>query len=234
MPWRLRLPEFDFTVKYRPGLVHQVPDALSRVLTPYGNDDKSIEDEVPTYGDHEAVFVTTRRKAGNFTQDPPVTTERERNNRKRMARTPTVARRMNTRDTAELTDEERLLTDFQQNHTDHNTTNDDEAKEDVLDEDLDIFYMALAYQDDGRDPPMAEVSLRLTKDELLEAQSTDDFCQTVLSRQSQNLETHFFEGNDGLLRRRHPTDPEIVQIVLPAIQFENHFGLRYRGRGSYW
>ena len=56
--------------------------------------------------------------------------------------------------------------------------------------------------------------LRLTKDELLEAQSTDDFCQTVLSQQSRNLDTHFFEGDDGLLRRQHPTDPEIVQIVL--------------------
>ena len=122
---------------------------------------------------------------------------------------------MTGKDTTELTDEERLLTDFQQNHTDHNTTNDDEAIDDVFDEYLDIFDMALAYQDDGRDPSIADVPVRLTKDELLEAQSTDDFCQTVLSRKSRNLCTHFFEGNDGLLRRRHPTDSEIVQIVLP-------------------
>ena len=45
MRWRLRLSEFDFTVKYRPGLVHQVPDALSRVLTSDGNDKKPTEDE---------------------------------------------------------------------------------------------------------------------------------------------------------------------------------------------
>ena len=46
MSWRLRLFEFDFTVKYRPGLVHTVPDALFRVLTPEGNDYKPIDDEV--------------------------------------------------------------------------------------------------------------------------------------------------------------------------------------------
>ena len=122
---------------------------------------------------------------------------------------------LHTKDTAELTDEERLLTDFQQNHIDHNTTNDDEAIDDVVDEDLDIFDMALAYQDDGRVPSIADVPVRLKKDELLEAQSTDDFCRTVLSRQSRNLDTHFFEGNDGLLRRQHQTDLEIVRIVLP-------------------
>ena len=85
----------------------------------------------------------------------------------------------------------------------------------MLDEDLDIFDMALADKDDGRVPSIADVPVRVTKDELLEAQSTDDFCQTVLSRQSRNLYTHFFEGNDGLLRRQHPTDPEIVEILLP-------------------
>ena len=84
----------------------------------------------------------------------------------------------------------------------------------MLDEDLDIFDMALAYQDDGRVSSIADVPVRLTTDELLEALSTDDFCQTVPPRQSRNLYTHLFEGNDGLLRRQHPTDSEIVQIVL--------------------
>ena len=215
MRGRLRLSEFDFTVKYRPGLVHQVPDALSRVFTPDGNDDKPVDDEVPTYGDHESVFVTTIRKAANVRPNWLTSTARKRITRKRTARTGTDAGRMNMNGTAELTDEERLLTDFQQNHIDHNTTNDDEAIDDVLDEDLNIFDMALAYQDVERVPTIADVPVRLTKDELLEAQSTDDFCQTVLSRQSRNLDTHFFEGKDGLLRRQHQTDPEIFQIVLP-------------------
>ena len=212
---RLRLSEFDLTVKYRPGLVHQVPDAFSRILTPKGNDDEPIDDEVPAYGDHETVFETTRRKAAKVASHRPATTARKRITRKRTARTRTDAGRMNTKGTAELTDEERLLTDFQQNHMDHNTTKDDEAIDDVLDEELDIFDMALAYQDDGRVPSIADVPLRLKKDNLLEAQSAGDFCQTVLSRQSRNLDTHFFEGNDVLLRRQHPTESEFVQIVLP-------------------
>ena len=32
--WRLRLAEYDFTIQYRPGRVHQVPDALSRLISP--------------------------------------------------------------------------------------------------------------------------------------------------------------------------------------------------------
>ena len=170
MRWRLRLSQFEFTIKYSPGLVHQVPDALSRVLTPEGNDDKPIDDKVLTYSDHEAVFVTTRRKAASVTPNRPATTPRKRTTRKRTGRTPTDAGRMNTKGAADLTDEERLLTDFQKNHIAHNTTNDDEAIDDVLDEDLDIFDMALGYQDDVRDLLIAGVPVRLTKDDLLEAQ----------------------------------------------------------------
>ena len=215
MRWRLRLSEFDFTVKYRPGLVHQIPDALSRILTPEGNDDKAIDDEVPTYGDHKDVFVTTREKAAVVTPHRPATNAKKPMTRKRTARTPTDAMRLHTKDTAELTDEERLLTDFQQNHIDHNKKNDDEAIDDVLDEDLQIFDMALAYEDDGRVPSVADVPVRLAKDEQREAHSTEEFCQNVLSRQRRNLDPHFFEGNDGLLRRQHPTDSEIVEMLLP-------------------
>ena len=232
-PRRLRLADDDFRLdwphyaveitiftvrlhlKYHLGLVHEVPDALSRVLTPDGNEDKPIDDEVPTYGNQEAVFVTNRREVANSTSNQPATTARKRNTRKGTARTHTDTGRRNTNDTVGLTDEERLLSDFQQNHIDHNTTNVDEAIDDVLDKDIDIFEIFLAYQDDGRVPSIADVPVRLKKGELLEAQSTDDCCLTVLSRQSRNFDTHFFEGNDGLLRRKHPTDSEIVQIVLP-------------------
>ena len=47
MRWRLRLLEFEYEVVYRPGRVHQVPDALSRLKR--GEDDGSdIDDELPT------------------------------------------------------------------------------------------------------------------------------------------------------------------------------------------
>ena len=86
---------------------------------------------------------------------------------------------MKTKSTADLADEELLLTDFQLNHVNHNTKNDGEAIDDVMDKDLDIFEMALAYQDDGQDPLRADVPVRLPKEESLEIQSIDDFCQTV-------------------------------------------------------
>ena len=213
---RLRLSDFDFTVKYRPGLVHQVPDAFSRILTPEGNDDKPIEDEVPTYGDHEAVFVTTRRKAANVTPNLPATTTGKRITRKRTARTATDERRMNTKGTAQLTDEERLLIDFQQNHIDHNTTNDNEAIDDVQDDGVDIFDMLRAYQDDGRVPLIAEVPVRSTKDELLEAQSTDDFCQTVFSRQLRNLDTHFSKVTSAFCDENIRLTPRSSKLCYPT------------------
>ena len=60
MRWRLRLSEFGFTITYRPGRVRQVPHALSRLISPDGNDDNAVDDEVLTYGDHEHAIVTTR------------------------------------------------------------------------------------------------------------------------------------------------------------------------------
>ena len=48
-----------------PGRAHQVPDALSRLISPDGNDDKAVNDEVPTYGDHEHALVVTRQRAAN-------------------------------------------------------------------------------------------------------------------------------------------------------------------------
>jgi len=44
--WRLRLSEFDYSIVYRPGRVHQVPDALSRVPTK-GMDDSPLDDAIP-------------------------------------------------------------------------------------------------------------------------------------------------------------------------------------------
>ena len=88
--WRLRLAEYDFTIQYRPGRVHQVPDALSLIVSPRVADDPrpTVEgdDDIPTFDegttvrdvsndladhdctancDHEVehVFATTRGQA---------------------------------------------------------------------------------------------------------------------------------------------------------------------------
>ena len=62
MRWRLRLSEFDFTIEYRPGIVHRVPDALYHIISSQGNEDRPVDDEVPTSEDHEYVLVTTRSR----------------------------------------------------------------------------------------------------------------------------------------------------------------------------
>ena len=49
--------------------------------------------------------------------------------------------------------------------------------------------------------------------ELLEAQQTDADCQELSRRL--NSEPTFFEGSDGLLRRKHPSIPNLNQIVMP-------------------
>ena len=69
MRWRLRLSEFDFTIQYCPGIFHQVPGALSRIISPQRNDDLPVHDEAPTFEYHENVLVTTRirKRASNVT-----------------------------------------------------------------------------------------------------------------------------------------------------------------------
>ena len=93
---------------------------------------------------------------------------------------------------------------------------DDEVMDEVLDEALDVFDTGIA---DGTYEPVdvtpANVPTKITIEEILEAQKTDAFCQTVLARQSKRYDSAFFEGADGLLRRRHPREPDIEQVVLP-------------------
>ena len=183
MRWRLRLYEFDFEIQYRPGRVHQVPDALSRLITP-GSDPKPVDDEIPTFG-HNVLVSTranTRRSAANgaaaSTEEPSVGEPDPVN-------VPTYS-----------------------NH-------DDEVMDEVLDEALDVFDIGIVDQAYGPvDLTPADVPTKITIEEILEAQETDSFCQTVLARQLNRIDSAFFEGRDGLLRRRHPREPDIEQVFL--------------------
>ena len=49
MRWRLRLLEFDYEIVYRPGRVHQVPDALSRLIRAGEDEEEDIDEELPTF-----------------------------------------------------------------------------------------------------------------------------------------------------------------------------------------
>ena len=64
-------------------------------------------------------------------------------------------------------------------------------------------------------PPQDDLPAPLTIEKIAEEQRVDDFCQTVLARQSESRDSAFFEDHQGVLKRRHPFDPDIVQVVVP-------------------
>ena len=81
---------------------------------------------------------------------------------------------------------------------------------------VDLFDLDLAdAPHEPLDGNIADVPTKLTIPEILEAQRTDAFCQTVLSRQAVKLDTLFHEDDDGVLRRQHPRQSDVKQIVLP-------------------
>ena len=64
-------------------------------------------------------------------------------------------------------------------------------------------------------PSQDDLPAPLTIEEIAEEQRVDDFCQTVLARKSESKDSAFFEDYHGVLKRRHPFDPEVEQVVVP-------------------
>ena len=153
MRWGLRLSEFDFEIQYRPGRVHQVPDALSRLITP-GSDPKPVDDEIPTFGEHNVLVTTranTRRSAAN---GAAASTEEPSSGEPDPVNVPTYS------------------------------YHDEEVMDEVLDDALDVFDICIAHQAyEPIDVTPADVSTKITIEEILEAHKTDSFCQTALARQ---------------------------------------------------
>ena len=65
-------------------------------------------------------------------------------------------------------------------------------------------------------PPQDDLPAPLTIEEIAEEQRVDDFCQTVLARQSEFWDSASFEDRQRVRKRRHPSDPDIVQVVVPG------------------
>ena len=63
-------------------------------------------------------------------------------------------------------------------------------------------------------PPQNDRPAPLTIQEIAEEQRVHDFCKTVLARQSESRDSAFFEDHHGVLKRRHPFDPDIVPVVV--------------------
>ena len=70
-------------------------------------------------------------------------------------------------------DEQRLIRECDKNLHGKDMENEDEALDEVLDEDLDIFDLAMAYRDEGRNVRVADVPVKNTSNEALDAQRYD-------------------------------------------------------------
>ena len=56
----------------------------------------------------------------------------------------------------------------------------------------------------------------LSKQEIVQEQRLDDFCQSFHTTQLSRKRTLYFEDEDGMLCRRHPRDQTMIQAVLPS------------------
>ena len=209
--WRLRLAEYDFTIQYRPGRVHQVPDALSRFVSPSVADDPrpvvEVDDEIPTYGTGTTVRDVSYELAGHVCTgrcdnqaDHVFVTTRNRTKARRNSRA-------RARDEPRGDDETPALEgphDFWAEDEDFDAVDLDHAQ----DFEADASGSQVAPLQDDLPAP-------LTIEEIAEEQRVDDFCQTVLARQSESRDSAFFEDHQGVLKQRHPFDPDIVQVAVP-------------------
>ena len=251
MRWRLRLMEFDYEVIYRPGRVHQVPDALSRLEQPETDDDREVDDEIPTFprgqtdGDDpsDPVLVTTRRQAGARTRRaaaaddsapspaPSAPTEVPASPGRpgrsvRLSLTPTVVDGTTVKKLVRPSRASAQSRDREWQDTSHLPL-PEELEVDAEDRELwdliaDAQDALVAGRQERKDDDVherrqaADLPSPLTTEEILEEQSTDEFCQDVLRGQVGQRGTLFFEDDDGLLCRSSPKDPGVVQIVLPS------------------
>ena len=83
------------------------------------------------------------------------------------------------------------------------------------DVDFDIFDFDIEREGDDI-PDFRDLPAPPTNVETLEEQRGDAFCLQVLAEQDSRHQ-HFHEGPDGILRRRHPVLPDLVQIMLPKV-----------------
>ena len=199
--WRLRLAEFDYEITYRPGRVHQVPDALSRIETS-GVDKSPVDDEIPSF---DPTMVVTRSQMAASQSMPPD------------SEGPTHASISGNQDSGSNhheEDDEVIDLLVWDGETPEETFDDD--LDETADEPSDVFDFNNVFDEDGTQPRIADTPLPVTRAEVIDAQRTDDFCQTVLARQSETKDSKFFEDEGGILRRKNPHYPEYPQIVVPA------------------
>ena len=211
MRWRLRLMEYDYSIEYRPGRVHQVPDALSRLDQPDEGDPEPIDDDFPTYEDalpttnREGVLVVTRSGAQQDKADKGLS--RSERNDSAVVRPLVRPNRSHRADGLTRWDASSFL-----------PLPGEDAKED----EEDVFVDVRSWEANNMGMPInnkdtePDLPSPVTRQEVIDEQRADDFCQTVLANLTDKHDSPFFEAVDGVLCRRDPRAADLVQIVLPA------------------
>ena len=208
--WRLRLAEYNFTIQYRPGRVHQVPDALSRLIWPrvadYSRPVVEVDEDIPTFNADTTVRDVSDDLVGHVCfakcdhkTDQVLVTTRKQTETRRKTRT-------RTRDEPRGDDGAPAL---EGPHTLREETEEFDAADIERVEETEV-----GASDPQVAPPQDDLPAPLTIEEIAEEKRVDEFCQTVLARQSEPKDSAFFEDHHGVLKRRHPSDPEIEQVVV--------------------
>ena len=233
--------EFDYEIVYRPGRVHQVPDALSRLLREGGaKDDATIDEEIPSFGDQHQVQpepshpvqVVTRARSGKAPStgvadtahkghNPPSETEPmdgstviEPNpidlppQRKCLPLTKPLVRPRRVSS---------LPASTAWNDTSLTSLPSEEPEVDDAD-DLLLDVQRLVKERHPCGAPQSDEVLPtpMSKQEIVQEQKLDDFCQSVHTTQFSRKGTLYFEDQDGMLCRRHPRDQTMIQAVLSS------------------
>ena len=208
MRWRLRLMEFDYEVVYRPGRVHQVPDALSRLPSDPQQEPEPIDDDIPTFEDaqpaYSSVMAVTRsaQKKDGPRQDKsppePISARTTDAQGPKTATTPRKTQQWDGGNFAPL------------------------PGEDAKDDEEDVFVDVRGYEANNMGVPIAArtgddtVPSPITTAEILAEQRHDDFCQTVAATSLGRIDSPFFEDDQGVLCRTDPRERNLVQVVLPT------------------
>ncbi|CDF40838.1 unnamed protein product [Chondrus crispus] len=188
-----------------------MPDALSRLVSPKVADDLrstvEVDDDIPTFDGGTTVRDVSNELADHACTascDHPAVHVFVTTRNQAEARTRSRAR---TRDEPRGDDEDPAL----QGPNSFWEENDEFDAADIQRaEDPEAGAL-----DSPVAPPQDDLPAPLTIEEIAEEQRVDDFCQTVLARQSESRDSAFFEDHQGVLKRRHPFDPDIVQVVVP-------------------
>ena len=241
MRWRLRLMEFHYEIVYRPGRVHEVPDALSRLLRE-GNvdDDATIDEEIPSFGDQHqvqpdpahSVQVVTRARSGMAPSTGAANTAHKGHTPPSESQAmdgstvlnPTPVDLPPGHECLPLT--KPLVRPHRVSYLPASTTwnetslialpGEEPEVDDADDLLLDVQRLVKERQPCGA-PQSDEVLPRpLSKQEIVQEQRLDDFCQSFYTTQLSRKGTLYFEDEDGMLCRRHPRDQTMIQAVLPS------------------